>query len=312
MTRSCIGMTEQDSLAQELVRSRVAPEYTMGALAQQTGVPTDTLRSWERRYGFPSPARTDTNRRRYSERDIAAVRWLREQTERGQGISEAIAMVRSRLAETSSVAPERDPSLPAASLQARQLTLLEDDLIAGSLDTAQSAWDDIVVALSPDAIGSALILPVHKRIEHAADERSISSTTLDQARAFLLRKATVLLDHAGPDTGQTYVCILTSETLKDVVPATVLATSLARAGFRIHSPFLGAASLDTVDALHQLHPDIAIIVSGSMDSSLTLARLIPRQRIYRWSPHPCKSDHPSSETLPVALDEVAAYFRQNR
>ena len=92
----------------------------------------------------------------------------------------------------------------------------------------------------------------------------------------------------------------------------VLATSLARGGFRIHSPFPGAASLDTVDALHQLHPDIAIIVSGPVDSSLTLARLIPGQRIYRWSPDPCKSDHPSSETLPVALAEAAAYLRQDR
>ena len=31
-----------------------------------TGIPTDTLRTWERRYGFPLPDRTDSGHRRYS------------------------------------------------------------------------------------------------------------------------------------------------------------------------------------------------------------------------------------------------------
>ncbi|HVL24325.1 MAG TPA: MerR family transcriptional regulator, partial [Thermomicrobiales bacterium] len=70
----------------------------MQAVAQQTGVPPDTLRSWERRHGFPAPSRTDSNRRLYSERDIAAITWVRDQTERGQGTNEAIAMLHRHLA----------------------------------------------------------------------------------------------------------------------------------------------------------------------------------------------------------------------
>ena len=39
---------------------------TIGDLAHRTGVPISTLRSWERRYGFPEPRRQRGGHRRYS------------------------------------------------------------------------------------------------------------------------------------------------------------------------------------------------------------------------------------------------------
>ncbi|HEV2073023.1 MAG TPA: MerR family transcriptional regulator [Thermomicrobiales bacterium] len=304
-------MTEQDSLAEILVRSRVEPEYTMGALAHQTGVPADTLRSWERRYGFPTPARTETNQRRYSERDIAAVRWLRAQKERGQGISEAIAMVTSRLVAGPTTASERFPDSFNTSTQTPPLQGLVEALISGQLDAAQNAWDDIVVALSPGAIGSDVILPAHQRIEQTVGATTGTSPSRDRAHAFLLRKATVLLDHAGPDAGQISFCILTSGTQEDAVPATVLATALARAGFRLYTPFLNAASLESVHALHDLRPDHVIFVGGSADDARTVARLLPGQCIYRWSPDPSTTPDQYPTILPASLTAVEAFFQQD-
>jgi methanogenic corrinoid protein MtbC1 len=55
-----------------------------------TGVPAPTMRSWERRYGFPTPSRTMTARRLYSDADVQAIRWVREQTERGLSVAQAI------------------------------------------------------------------------------------------------------------------------------------------------------------------------------------------------------------------------------
>lgn len=48
--------------------SKLGVEHLMsiGALAKATGVPADTLRTWERRYGFPEAERTDSGHRRYS------------------------------------------------------------------------------------------------------------------------------------------------------------------------------------------------------------------------------------------------------
>lgn len=188
-------------------------------------------------------------------------------------------------------------------------TSLQDALIAGRLDAAQDAWDNAVVAVSPDAIGGTLILPLHRRIEQQAVEGTASPITLDQARAFLLRKATVLLDHAGPDAGRASFCIATSGAVKDAVPATVLAASLARAGFRIHAPFLTATSLGAVEVLHHLQPDITIVISDSVDGAATLARLIPGQRIYRWSPDFSTNDDPPPDALPASLAAVKSFFR---
>lgn len=39
---------------------------SIGALSKATGIPTDTLRTWERRYGFPGAERTDSGHRRYA------------------------------------------------------------------------------------------------------------------------------------------------------------------------------------------------------------------------------------------------------
>lgn len=46
---------------------------TISELAERTGVPQATLRSWESRYGFPRPVRLPRGHRRYAERDVVAV-----------------------------------------------------------------------------------------------------------------------------------------------------------------------------------------------------------------------------------------------
>jgi methanogenic corrinoid protein MtbC1 len=66
------------------------PRYNIRAVERLTGVPAPTLRSWERRYGFPTPARTHTSRRLYSDDDIRVIRWVRGHTERGLSAAQAI------------------------------------------------------------------------------------------------------------------------------------------------------------------------------------------------------------------------------
>jgi DNA-binding transcriptional MerR regulator len=67
----------------------------IAALAQRTGVAPDTLRKWERRYAILQPQRTAGGQRRYSERDVARVEWLRERLEEGYRIGEAALLLGS-------------------------------------------------------------------------------------------------------------------------------------------------------------------------------------------------------------------------
>jgi DNA-binding transcriptional MerR regulator len=74
------------------------------AVEVMTGVPASTLRSWERRYGWPSPSRTRSDQRLYSDHDVAVVRFL--QRRRAEGMSMAQA---TRLLDQCGTAGPKDP-----------------------------------------------------------------------------------------------------------------------------------------------------------------------------------------------------------
>jgi methanogenic corrinoid protein MtbC1 len=67
----------------------------IAALAQRTGVAPDTLRKWEQRYSILQPTRTAGGQRRYSERDVARVEWLRARLDEGYRIGEAASLLGS-------------------------------------------------------------------------------------------------------------------------------------------------------------------------------------------------------------------------
>ena len=57
------------------------------------GVSPNTLRSWERRYGFPTPKRTVGNHRNY---DLIELQTLRDALAQTGNISSAVALARQR------------------------------------------------------------------------------------------------------------------------------------------------------------------------------------------------------------------------
>jgi methanogenic corrinoid protein MtbC1 len=65
----------------------------IAALSARTGVAPDTLRKWEQRYHILQPSRTPGGQRRYSERDVARVEWLRKRLEEGYRIGEAASLL---------------------------------------------------------------------------------------------------------------------------------------------------------------------------------------------------------------------------
>jgi len=68
--------------------------YTVKAAALATGVSESRLRTWERRYGIPSPGRSVTGRRLYDEEDLAVIRRMAALVGAGIPASEAAAAAR--------------------------------------------------------------------------------------------------------------------------------------------------------------------------------------------------------------------------
>jgi DICT domain-containing protein len=68
-------------------------DIAIGELAARTGVEEGTLRMWERRHGFPAPARLRSGHRRYREGDVEQVLRVLREREGGMSLAAAIARV---------------------------------------------------------------------------------------------------------------------------------------------------------------------------------------------------------------------------
>jgi len=62
----------------------------IGALSRAVGIPVETLRTWERRYGFPIPERTPSGHRRYRADDVPRLRRVAALLARGIRAGEAL------------------------------------------------------------------------------------------------------------------------------------------------------------------------------------------------------------------------------
>lgn len=89
---------------------RDTPIFNLKAVVQETGIKADTLRAWERRYGIPSPQRTGSGHRLYSQNDMEMLHWMQARLEEGLSISRAVELW-ARLREDGPVAadPEHLP-----------------------------------------------------------------------------------------------------------------------------------------------------------------------------------------------------------
>jgi DICT domain-containing protein len=104
---------------------RFAPRLTIGAAARETGVNVPVLRSWEQRYGFPTPERSASGHRRYAAEQVEQIRQVVRDRAAGMSLDAAIARARAtgRSAETSIFAGlrRRFPYLPVHVLSKRAM-----------------------------------------------------------------------------------------------------------------------------------------------------------------------------------------------
>lgn len=62
------------------------PRHPIRVVAERTGLTTDVLRAWEKRYGVVEPGRSETGQRLYTDADVERLLLLRRATEAGRPI----------------------------------------------------------------------------------------------------------------------------------------------------------------------------------------------------------------------------------
>ena len=224
----------------------------IGELSRRVGVPVESLRAWERRYGLLTPSRTQGGFRLYDEDDVARVLAMRANLERGLFAAEA-----ARLALAEDVAePIRAPA-PVADASA----------LAGALDSfdeagAQRALDGLLATLTLDVVLRDVLLPyLHTLGERW--ERGETSVAQEHFASNVLRGRLMALAR-GWDRGVGPRALLACvDGERHDIALVAFGLALRGHGWRIS--YLGAdtpvASL--VEAARELSPD-AIVVSGTV------------------------------------------------
>ena len=167
------------------LEARPAPQHlgsglNIAAVARRTGIGADTLRKWERRYGVLRPSRTSGGQRRYDERDVARVEWLRDRLSEGFRIGEAAALLETDHASAeSSPTGLRDAIVAAvAETDTRRLAALVEQSF--TLHDVETAVEEIVAP--------ALRLIGDRWEEGAnciAEEHLLSEVVLERLRTLL-------------------------------------------------------------------------------------------------------------------------------
>lgn len=73
---------------------------SIAALALETGIAKDTLRMWERRYGFPQPVRSPRGERRYPAQQVTRLRQMRRLLDQGMRPGQVLTLSAEELEQT--------------------------------------------------------------------------------------------------------------------------------------------------------------------------------------------------------------------
>jgi methanogenic corrinoid protein MtbC1 len=222
----------------------------IGELSRRVGVPVESLRAWESRYGLLEPSRTRGGFRLYGEDDVARVLAMRANLDRGLSAAEAARLALSEALQESSPAPVRDAGNLVAAL----------DRFDES--AAQAALDGLLATLTLDVVLRDVLVPyLHELGERWA--RGEVSVAQEHFASNLVRGRLLALARAWDrGSGPRALIACTEGELHDL-PLICFGLALRGHGWRIS--YLGADTpvASVIEAARTLAPD-AVVVSGTV------------------------------------------------
>ncbi len=258
-------------------RLKIDPVYNTRAVVQRTGVPADTFRAWERRYGLPMPSRTAGNQRLYSERDLAIISWLRDQTRDGLTISQAVALFRSEDNDSPAsitregVSPSSDPEAQARSSQngARRdrLAAYRDEvieaLVAFDAARADRAVEEALALLPLEDVCLNVLEAALVEIGERWLRGEVSISSEHYASHFVMRKIGTLFNLSRPEVGRGPLLAACVEGELHEVGLLLTCLFLSRRGYRI--VYLGANLPidDLVEATKRTKPALVLLSAST-------------------------------------------------
>jgi DNA-binding transcriptional MerR regulator/methylmalonyl-CoA mutase cobalamin-binding subunit len=227
----------------------------IGELSRRVGVPVESLRAWERRYGLLAPSRTPGGFRLYGEDDVARVLAMRAHLNAGVSAAEAARRaLAEEVAVTAAPAPVADASELVAALDRFDET------------GAQRAFDRLLAALTLDVVLRDVLVPY---LHDLGERWEYGQATVAQEHfaSNLLRGRLMALARVWDRGGGPRALLACAEGELHDLPLLAFGLVLREHGWRIS--YLGADTpvASVVEAARTLAPD-AVVVSGTTSGAL--------------------------------------------
>ena len=232
----------------------------IAALSRRTGVPADTLRKWEQRYGVLQPGRTKGGQRHYSELDVARVEWLRERLEEGFRIGEAAELL-------------GDAHLEAARTPADLRRAIYEAASHADLNALRTLLDQTFTLFPLDQSLSRIVEPVLQRVGEgwASGELSVAQEHLVSG-AIRSRLERLLADARGDVRGVAVLACVPGELHE--LGLLMLGALLRADGWQV--AYLGAdAPLDDVFELAERLDAPLVCLSATMSENVAMLAQAP-------------------------------------
>lgn len=228
------------------------------AAAALLGVSPNTLRSWERRFGYPTPQRTEGGHRQF---EFAEIETLRQAYAETQDISSAISVARER---------GEGPSTPAR---------LRTAFAAFSEEKADRLMEESMAVRSVERTVESVLLPAVETLAPGTSEAQSDTHACSPEYCFAWRYATGWLAAAQrvapPSSREEGVLIFDASGPLDGDGLYVQALELfvRRAGLRVLTLPVELDSTRVGNALRALRPS-AVVLGGRCSSPEAIGRVV--------------------------------------
>lgn len=237
------------------------------AVELRTGVTAETLRTWERRYGWPRPRRSPNGYRAYSEDDVALILAVKRELDAGVATATAWQRVLAARQRRPRVEAPRAPEHLGAELLAA--------LLAFDQDTARALIAEAHALYPLERVLLGIIQPTLVEVGsrwHAGEV----TVAQEHFASTLLRDSLVTISNfyrPGPEAGTIMVGAAPEELHE--IGALMLAVSLRRN--RHNVIYLGQnIGLERLDAsLQQVRPRMLVLSAARLETARHLARVAP-------------------------------------
>ncbi len=289
---------------------------SIGALSRATGIPVDTLRTWESRYGFPAPERKPSGHRLYPISAIVRLRRIASALSLGHRAGQVVTASEDALDQILRAAPGVRPPVvtPVPALSTAEMVQLVADYdgdrltavllaewarhapvdfleerVAPFLRAVGDAWEAGRLHVRHEHFASERVADVLRSVrlpydQRAAGARVVLCTLSGEEHVLGVQMAAVVLAQAG-----WRVTLLGASTPVDELVASVRELRPAAVGIGFSPASAASRSAAAVRAVRKaLPPDVALVVGGlgAPESRPGVERLPELRALAHWASPP--------------------------